>query len=116
MANSANPPAPGKSAAKVGRPSRSVDEEIAAMEERLRALKAKKRDDERREAERNEKAIIATIKAAGLLSLPHAVWEAKLPKVLKAFEGQTFAQFSATEDAREAAGSADKSTPSPATA
>ena len=75
-----------KAAGKVGRPSRTVDEEIAAAEERLRALRERKREDERKERERNQKAIAAILKAEGLDEIDAEVWKRAVPAVRKALE------------------------------
>lgn len=55
-----------KTSGKAGRPSRSLDEEIAAAAAKLQALRDKKKEEECRERERNQKAILALIKDEGL--------------------------------------------------
>lgn len=72
-----------KSIAKAGRPSRSLDEEIAATEARLKTLRDKKREDERREREKNHKAILAIIKEEGLDDVSAAKWKKALPGIKK---------------------------------
>jgi hypothetical protein len=72
-----------KSTAKAGRPSRSLDEEIAATEARLKALRDKKREDEKREREKNHKAILAIIKEEGLDGVSVAKWQKALPGIKK---------------------------------
>ena len=70
-----------KTGSKAGRPSRTLEEEIAAAEQRLQQLKAKKRDDERRKLEQNQKAIMALVKSAGLDAIEAEIWEKALPKI-----------------------------------
>lgn len=80
-----------KTSAKPGRPSRTLDEEIAAAAERLAALRNRKRDSERAERERNQKAIIALIKAEGLDEIHSDAWREAAPKlreVLVAISGK----------------------------
>ena len=72
-----------KTSGKAGRPSRSLDEEIAAAAAKLQALRDKKRDEERRERERNQKAILALIKDEGLDAVSVDAWKAALPKLRK---------------------------------
>jgi hypothetical protein len=66
---------------KGGRPSRTVDEEIAVTLERLEALKAKKREEEKRERARNQAAILAIIKAEGLDEVPAEQWKSAVEKL-----------------------------------
>lgn len=66
---------------KPGRPSRTLDEEIAAAEERVRALKEKKREDERRALERNQKAIVYLLRTELLDEIPIANWKAAVPRI-----------------------------------
>ena len=75
-----------KSGGKAGRPSRTLDEEIAAAESRVAQLKAKKREDERRKLEQNQKAIMALVKSAGLDAIEADVWEKALPKLKELLE------------------------------
>jgi hypothetical protein len=72
---------PTKARGKVGRPSRTLDEEIAAAESRVAQLKAKRREDDRRKLEQNQKAIVALVKGAGLDAIDAEVWESALPKL-----------------------------------
>jgi hypothetical protein len=73
---------------KVGRPSRSLEEEIAATEQRLLQLRTKKRDEEKREIEKNQKAILAMVKSAGLDSIPAEKWQAVIPKLTELLSGK----------------------------
>ena len=61
--------------AKAGRPSRSLDEEIIVAEARLRALRDKKKEDERRDLERNQRAILALLKEEGLDRIAAHTWK-----------------------------------------
>ncbi len=70
-----------KTKGKPGRPSRTLDEEIAAAEERVRALKEKKREDERRALERNQKAIVYLLRTELLDEIPIANWKAAVPSI-----------------------------------
>ena len=72
-----------KTSGKAGRPSRSLDEEIAAVAARLQALRDKKKEEERRERERNQKAILALIKDEGLDAVSAEAWKAAVPKLRK---------------------------------
>lgn len=72
-----------KTSGKAGRPSRSLDEEIAAAAARLQALRDKKKEEERRERERNQKAILALIKDEGLDAVSAEAWKAAVPKLRK---------------------------------
>lgn len=72
---------------KPGRPSRTLEEEILAAEERLRHLRERKKADDARDRERNQKAIMALIKAEGLDLVPADQWRAathRLRSVLRA--------------------------------
>lgn len=88
-----------KSNTKAGRPSRTTDEEIAAMEQRLAQLKAKKREDEKRKREQNQKAIMAVVKSAGLDAIDANVWEKALPKIKDLLEAPKPAKAPKVADA-----------------
>ena len=72
-----------KTSGKAGRPSRSLDEEIAVAAAKLQALRDKKKEEERRDRERNQKAILALIKDEGLDAVSADDWKAALPKLRK---------------------------------
>ena len=72
-----------KTSGKVGKPSRSLDEEIAVAAAKLQALRDKKKEEERRDRERNQKAILALIKDEGLDAVSADDWKAALPKLRK---------------------------------
>lgn len=68
---------------------KSLDEEIAAAQERLNKLQAQKREKERKDLERNQKAIAAFLRAEKLDMVPIEKWTEALPalrRVLKAEE------------------------------
>jgi hypothetical protein len=70
-----------KTPGKVGRPSRSLDDEIAATALRLDALKARKRELERVERERNQKSILGLIRSEALDEISVEVWREVLPGI-----------------------------------
>jgi len=80
-----------KSTGKAGRPARTLDEEIAAAEAKLKALREKKKEDERRERERNLKAILTMIKDEELDLISADKWKANLPKMKELFNGDSAA-------------------------
>lgn len=87
-----------KTKGKPGRPSRTLDEEIAAAEERVRALKEKKREDERRALERNQKAIVYLLRTELLDEIPVVNWKAAAPKIRDLLTSSTAVTLAATED------------------
>ena len=72
-----------KTSAKAGRPSRTLKEEIAVTEQRLQQLKAKQREEERRELEKNQKAIMVLLKSEGLDEVSLEKWQTNLPKLVE---------------------------------
>ncbi len=86
-----------KTKGKPGRPSRTLDEEIAAAEERVRALKEKKREDERRALERNQKAIVHLLRTELLDEIPVAKWKAAVPKIRDLLNSTNAATLAGTE-------------------
>jgi hypothetical protein len=58
---------------------RTLDEEIAALQEKLVRLQAQKREKERKELERNQKAIAALLRSEKLDMVPSDRWIAALP-------------------------------------
>lgn len=72
-----------KISGKAGRPSRSLDEEIAVVAAKLQALRDRKKEEERRERERNQKAILTLIKDESLDAVSVEAWKAALPKLRK---------------------------------
>jgi hypothetical protein len=91
-----------KKSAKAGRPSRTLEEEITATEQRLQQLRTKKRDEEKRELEKNQKAIIALVRSAGLDSVPAEKWQAALPKLTELLTGEKKAKAQAVANSQEA--------------
>ena len=71
----------GKVGRPVGRPSRSLDEEISVTEAKLKALRDRRREEERRERERNLKSVLALIKDEGLDGVSADQWKASMPKL-----------------------------------
>lgn len=68
---------------------KSLDEEIAAAQERLNKLQAQKREKERKDLEKNQKAIAAFLRAEKLDMVPVEQWTealAALRRVLKVEE------------------------------
>ena len=71
----------GKVGRPVGRPSRSLDEEISVAEAKLKALRDRRREEERKERERNLKAVLALIKDEGLDGVSVDLWKLAVPKL-----------------------------------
>lgn len=65
---------------------RSLDEEIAAAQEKLARLQAQKRDRERKDLERNQKAIYTMLRTEKLDVVPIEVWNKSLPALRKLFK------------------------------
>lgn len=100
-----------KIAVKAGRPSRSLDEEIAATELKLKQLRDKKRDDERKERERNQRAILALLKESALDEVDATKWKSALPEIQKllALEKSNGRELKTPPPAKPAPGAVDKS-------
>jgi hypothetical protein len=84
MKNDAQNPKPKKGA-------KTLDEEIAAAQERLLRLQAQKREQERKALERNQKAIAAFLRTEKLDAIPIEKWTAALAglrKLLKVEEAK----------------------------
>ena len=65
---------------------KSLDEEIAAAEERLKRLKQRKAEKEQKELERNQKLVYAFLRTEKLDAVPIEIWSktlAQLRKLLK---------------------------------
>lgn len=95
-----------KGRGRASKPSRTLDDEIAETEARLKALRQKQQQEkEQRDREANQKDILALIRDEGLDAVPLAQWKAALPKLqqlLKAAEEEaegTFAEAQAAESA-----------------
>lgn len=65
---------------------RSLDEEIAAAQEKLARLQAQKRERERKDLERNQKAIYTMLRTEKLDAVPIEVWTKSLPALRKLFK------------------------------
>jgi len=65
---------------------RSLDEEIAAAQEKLARLQAQKRDRERKDLERNQKAIYTMLRTEKLDAVPIELWNKSLPALRKLFK------------------------------
>lgn len=94
---------------------KSLDEEIAATQQKLNMLVAKKRDEERKALERNQKAIAALLRTERLDAIPIEQWTAALTalrKLLKV-EAQKFGE-AGTPSKPQSGGEASKSAESPA--
>ncbi len=66
---------------KPGRAARTLAEEIAAAEVKLRGLRERKKDEDRREYERNQRAIYALLRDEGLDRIGCTQWQQALPKL-----------------------------------
>lgn len=62
---------------------RTLDDEIAALQERLARLQSQKREKERKELERNQKAITALLRSEKLDTVPIEKWTEALPALRK---------------------------------
>jgi hypothetical protein len=62
---------------------KSLDDEITALQEKLARLQAQKREKERKELERNQKAIAAFLRTEKLDTVPVEKWTAALPGLRK---------------------------------
>jgi hypothetical protein len=70
-------------AAKAKKTTKSLDDEIAATREKLRKLEEQKKDKERKELEKNRKAITALLSTEKLDTMPVEIWTAALPGLRK---------------------------------
>lgn len=68
------------------RKAKSLDDEINAAQERLNRLLAQKREKERKELERNQKAISAFLRAEKLDTVPVEKWSESLPALRRLFK------------------------------
>jgi len=87
---------------------KSLDEEIAAAQERLNKLQAQKREKERKDLEKNQKAIAAFLRAEKLDMVPIEKWTdalAALRRVLKE-EGPKAAAPARSESGNRSGGAA----------
>jgi len=65
----------------VKKKSRSIDEEISAVEAKLHALRQRKNQMAKRKREQNSKAVLELFQAEGLLDVSIDSWKGKLPEI-----------------------------------
>lgn len=70
-----------KSTGKPARKARTLEEEIARAEAKLRKLQELHREQQRKERERNQKAVLEIIKGERLDLIPADKWRDALPKI-----------------------------------
>lgn len=83
---------------KTERKTRTLEDEIAKQEAKLKRLQNDLREQKRREQERNAKAITALLQAEHLDQLPVETWQRRLPE-LKALLVESGPQTAATDEA-----------------
>jgi Spy/CpxP family protein refolding chaperone len=66
---------------KGGRKVRTLDEEIAAQREKLKKLEDKQREIQRKDREKNQKAVLELIKAEKLDTVSADQWRAAMPAI-----------------------------------
>lgn len=66
---------------KSGRKAKTLDEEIAAQRDKLRKLEERQREQQRKERDRNQKAVMELIKAERLDVVPSDLWREAMPKI-----------------------------------
>lgn len=66
---------------KSGRKAKTLDEEIAAQRDKLRKLEERQRDHQRKEREKNQKAVMELIKTERLDAVPSDLWREAMPKI-----------------------------------
>jgi hypothetical protein len=77
-----------KGRGKAAKPSRTLDDEIAEAEARLKALRVKQQQEkEQRDRDANQKDILALIRDEGLDAVPVARWKAVLPQLQQLLKG-----------------------------
>lgn len=81
-----NPPAKRR-----GRVSRTIEQEIEVLREKLRKAENKKREDDRKKRERNQKAILQLISSSNLDEVGAEQWERVLPKLKELLASETAA-------------------------
>jgi TolA-binding protein len=69
--------------AKPKRAPKTLEDEIAALQEKLARLQAQKRDKERKDLERNQKAIATFLRTEKLDTVPIERWTAAAPALRK---------------------------------
>jgi hypothetical protein len=81
-----------KAGDKGGRPAKSLVDEIAAAEARLKALRDRQKETDRRYRERNQRAILALIRDETLDLIPIARWRAVMPALRDLLEAKPAAK------------------------
>ena len=66
---------------KPSRKAKTLGEEIAAQREKLRKLGKQQREQQRKERERNQKAVMELIKTERLDTIPSNLWREAMPKI-----------------------------------
>lgn len=66
---------------KAGRKAKTLDEEIASQRDKLRKLEERQRDQQRKEREKNQKAVMELIKTERLDAVPSDLWREAMPKI-----------------------------------
>lgn len=66
---------------------RTIEDEIAAAEEKLRKLRERKREEDIKARERNTKAVLELLRNEKLDLVQSSVWESALPKIREALYG-----------------------------
>ena len=69
---------------KSGRKARTLEEEIAAQREKLKKLEDRQREQQRKERERNQKAVLELIKAEKLDAVSAEQWRSAMPAIKSA--------------------------------
>lgn len=70
-----------KQDSKGGRKVRTLDEEIAAQKDKLKKLEDKQRDQQRKEREKNQRAVMELIKAEKLDTVSSDQWRTAMPAI-----------------------------------
>jgi hypothetical protein len=84
---------------KVKKGPKTLDEEIAAAEERVRRLKAAKAEQERKSLEKNQKLIYAFLRTEKLDAVPIETWSSVVPQLRKLLKAAVSADDRAASSA-----------------
>ncbi len=74
--------------AQASRTRRSLEEAIAYQQAKLRTLQTKRQDQQRRERERNQRAVMQLIQAEGLDRIPAQKWKIALSEIKGLLTGE----------------------------
>jgi hypothetical protein len=92
-----------KGRGKAAKPSRTLDDEIAEAEARLKALRVKQQQEkEQRDRDANQKDILALIRDEGLDAVPVARWKAVLPQLQQLLKSTADDMAPASDETSEA--------------